>query len=213
MLFFYDCVFDLSKAEKDLKNFKVLLDSKTEVGESELQQFFDGNIQLLWLLGYVTGIDVPVKYCAESSVFGKYRTDYIVTNADQTKLTFVEFEEAKLNSIFKSKPAQTSTRYDWSNTFEHGVSQVTDWFYLLSENYGTDLMENEFGCRKIKYQGVVVAGRDKGIPTKEQQNRLDWRIENTVINSKHIQFFTFDSLYKEMKEQLNMLKAIAAPQP
>ncbi|MEZ9128609.1 Shedu anti-phage system protein SduA domain-containing protein [Vibrio sp. 10N.222.55.B11] len=209
MLIFYDCALDLNEAEKELNAYKALLDRQVEIGETELQNFFASHIQLMWLMGRVTGVDAPVKYNAESSVFSKYRTDYMITNEDNSKYSFIEFEEAKLNSIFKSRSGQTTTRFDWSNTFEHGVSQVTDWFYLLSENYGTDLMENEFQCRKINYQGVVIAGRDKSIASPEQNNRLHWRIGNTVIGSKQILFFTFDTLYEAMRDQLDIIKDLS----
>ena len=77
--------------------------------------------------------------------------------------------------------------------FEHGYSQIVDWFYKLDSLQGTREIEERFGQREIYYEGILVIGRDEFLNPTEQ-SRLKWRKERIVVNSKHILCYTFDQL-------------------
>ncbi|MFN3014466.1 Shedu anti-phage system protein SduA domain-containing protein [Vibrio coralliilyticus] len=210
MQIFIPCSFDISQATDGLDKLDTLLSQKPEIGESELQNIFEENESLIFLMGLEFDLVKPAIYNAETSIFRKYRTDFVIASENGEQMSLVEFEEAKLESIFTMNENKRSVRYDWSNTFEHGVSQISDWFYMLSRKNGTKDMEDEFGWQESKYKGFVVVGRDAGIGCSERRNRLGWRIANTVINSKHIDFYTFDSLYRALVNQLEVMKTCAA---
>ena len=65
--------------------------------------------------------------------------------------TFVELEDAGPRSLFV-KHGDKSTR-EWSPRFDHGYSQVVDWFHKLQDMTHTATMEARFGKRAIDYTG------------------------------------------------------------
>ena len=143
---------------------------------------------------------LPAAYLPECSVVHEFRADYAVANRDRTKFLFVEFEDAKEDSIFSLKTmTKAHHSYQWSRTFEHGFSQVVDWYFRISDYQKTSKIEEHFGAPKIDYVGILVLGRDRFLKQAGLTQRFEWRRKFTVINSQHLHCFTFDELALELR--------------
>lgn len=195
---------DLQEADADIKAFEKLLKDHQELeetGAGSLQEFFTARPNLLLLMGQTFCIGLrAAAYLHECSIVHEFRADYAVANEDRSKFLFVEFEHAKKESIFPTK-AKTSgnNSYQWSKIFEHGFSQVVDWYFRLDDYEKTSKIEEHFGTDKIKYVGILVVGRDIFLKQSGLTKRFEWRREHTVIDSKHLSCFTFDELARELR--------------
>jgi hypothetical protein len=176
-----------------------------------MQKFFTDRPNLLLLLGYWHFGLEPAFYKAEVSLFdNEFRADFVIADRQKKKFVFVEFEDATKNSIFKPKPKKTNasnTSYDWSPRYEHGLSQVIDWYYRMDDYERTNKFEEYFGHRQISYTGLLVIGRDRFIQQAGLSQRFRWRSGKTIINSKPLYCMTFDQLLEELVEKLSILKA------
>ena len=47
--------------------------------------------------------------------------------------------------------------------FEHGFSQIIDWFTTLDDFKKTDKFEREFGKGHVTFTGLLVVGRDASV--------------------------------------------------
>jgi hypothetical protein len=92
---------------------------------------------------------------------------------------------------------------EWSPRFDHGYSQIVDWFYKLQVMTDAPDMEARFGRRAIDYTGVLIVGRDRHMDLGEQL-RLKWRREHTIVNSKRIICVTYDQLLEDLTFRLDM---------
>ena len=54
-------------------------------------------------------------------------------------------------------------RTEWSPRCEYGLSQLTDWLWLLDDQEYTQIFEELFGARPITATVVLIIGRDSGI--------------------------------------------------
>jgi ketosteroid isomerase-like protein len=97
---------------------------------------------------------------------------------------------------------------EWSPRFDHGYSQVIDWFYKLDVMTDTADMESRLGKRSVDYTGVLIVGRDHHKDAGEPL-RLRWRHERTIVNSKRIVCVTYDQLLDDLTFRLD-LYALAA---
>jgi hypothetical protein len=188
---------DLDALEKLLKDNNEL----EETGPGSLQEFFTSRPNLLLLMSraFCPGLH-PAAFLPECSIFHEFRADYAVANKERSKFLFVEFENAKKYSVF-AKKAETDghTSYQWSKTFEHGFSQVVDWYFRLDDYGRTSKIEEHFGASKIDYVGILVLGRDHFIKQAGLTQRFEWRRKYTAINSQGLHCITFDELAQELK--------------
>ena len=116
-------------------------------------------------------------------MFGEYAADLVVGNATRHAYCFIEFEDAKDNSIF-SKAGKYSR--DWSSRFEHGYSQPSDWIQKLTECSGTHLFTDRLGPDPITFDMALIIGRDTRIETVPERRRLVWCRNNVVTCQKQI---------------------------
>ncbi|MFZ2725716.1 MAG: hypothetical protein WAX77_05670 [Methylococcaceae bacterium] len=100
--------FDISECENSLIKLANLLASKKEFSETELHTFFNDNSDLLLLMGNCFNCQSAQYYRSEFSIFNEFRADFVIANRKKSKFLFVEFEDAKENSIFKPKSINTS---------------------------------------------------------------------------------------------------------
>lgn len=107
----------------------------------------------------------------------------------------VEFEDGRLNSMFVQRARQ---RTEWSPRCEHGLSQLTDWLWLLDDQEHTLVFEEIFGARPITATVVLVIGRDSGLSGADLR-RLEWRRNHVVIDSQHFYCCTFDELLRDLR--------------
>lgn len=132
-------------------------------------------------------------------LFGDFTCDIAIGDSVKNAYCFVEFEDAGPNSLFV-KQGRKATR-EWSPRFDHGYSQLIDWFYKLADLAKTDDFAARFGARSISYTGILVIGRDEYLQPGEKE-RLEWRRNHVVVASQHIQCVTFDRLLEDLLGRL-----------
>lgn len=196
---------DRSQCRFELDEFEALLSTKTEIGETQLLNFFNDRAQLILLMGRLIGVGSVSHYNSEIPIIGKYRADFVVSNRNNSEFAFIEFENATLGSIFTKKINKKTHAFSWSPRFEHGYSQVIDWYHHLRSNEGTNNMLSEFGHSKITFYGALIIGRDSSINKSDCRERFLKRIETSRAYDKGIICFTFDDLYREMENEYDLL--------
>jgi hypothetical protein len=137
----------------------------------------------------------------EYDLFGDFACDLVVGDSVTRTYGFIEFEDASPNSIFVQRGARVTP--EWSPRFEHGYSQIVDWFCKLNDMEKTDEFDTRFGGRSIKYFGLLVIGRSETFTPRESR-RLAWRQDRTVVNSRHIRCVTFDQLAEDLTERMKI---------
>jgi hypothetical protein len=136
-------------------------------------------------------IGVADRVAWEFDIFGDFACDLAVGDWERKAYCFVEFEDASPASIFERQGKKASK--EWSKRFNHGCSQIIDWFWKLADRTKGDDFLARFGERTITYEAILVLGRDQFLDAGERV-RLAWRSDNMVVNSKHIRCLPFDQL-------------------
>jgi hypothetical protein len=194
-----------TQCKHELDEFQLLLKMNTDIGETELLDFFKIRPQLILLMGRVVGIDAPKNYNDELPLIGKYRADFVVADGNMEEFAFIEFEDAKDNSIFSKRVNSKTSVHSWATRFEKGYSQVVDWYLHLATNNQTQNMKSEFGHFEIKYKGALIIGRKSSLSRGDCNERFEQRRNKSLIDSKHITCYTFDELYETMADQYTIL--------
>lgn len=197
---------DIDALEQRLK------DVSAEIGETELHELFSDRPQLLLALGDIYGpIMLPGAYQDEQGLFGEFRTDFIVSDEERSRFLFIEFEDAKVDSIFKQKnhSGSTSPSFEWSSRLEHGLSQVLDWHFRVDDYRSSSKITETFGPDFLTYEGLVVIGRDEFLRRQGLKRRFEWRVQKTVVDSKNIRCVTFDHLLRELQGRVKSLRAVS----
>ena len=105
------------------------------------------------------------------------------------------------DSIFKT-PRGKSTP-EWSARFEHGFSQVVDWFTHLDDLKKTARFQRDFGTGHVRFSALLVIGRDAGL-TDHDRFRLEWRAEKVRVDSHAVECVTFDGLHAHLDRHLRL---------
>lgn len=192
----------------DLDLFERLLTVKPKVSEREdILPFFREHPHLAAFLGtYAHTANMADRLGVEVGLFGQFVADVIVGNRGKRAYCLIEFEDGTANSIFVRRGRHTS---DWASRFEHGVSQIIDWMWLLDDQEHTLAFEELFGPRPIDLTLLLVMGRDSGVSDADRR-RLEWRSRHAPINSHRIYFYTFDDLLRDLRGRLEDFQAWAA---
>ena len=89
------------------------------------------------LAAFVASCDAALKVydriAVEYPLFGDFTCDLVVGDSARNTYCLIEFEDAGPTSLFIQR-GKRATR-DWSPRFEHGHSQIIDWFYLQARRY------------------------------------------------------------------------------
>lgn len=206
---FTPITFNFKQYRQELEEYRVHLAQHKELNEQrDVLDFFSKRPQLTTQIASLH-LQVEVDaYAFEYDIFGDFRCDLVVGSKKYGQWVFVEFEEAKENSIFKIKK-NTKDKYqnDYSSKFEHGYSQIIDWFYKLDDQSATNSFEQRFSTRNITYNGMLIIGRDQYL-NDAQKKRLRWREEHTLVHSKHIGCITYDGLLGILDNKLQLLHSI-----
>jgi hypothetical protein len=208
--------FALDKASlvAELRAFRRFLGSATtELSErTDILPFFKAHPNLASLIGsFHAGAFPATVLKPELGLFGDYACDLAVGDHATGQFCFIEFENATADSLFK--PAGAKGTPDWSPRLEHGLSQITDWFYLLAGNQHTPQFRSFFHTDLADYSGLLVIGRD-GFLTEDLRHRLRWRSQNTMVAGKHVWIVTFDELLAIIQVRVDLITAPAAsPKP
>lgn len=193
--------FSFKELEKELKEFDDLLKSKKELKErKDILPFFKSRLNLSAYIGkfavYNNNFD---RVAHELSLQGDFTCDLVCGDSGTNYYCLVEFEDAIQNSIFKKKSGKQNS--EWSSRFDHGYSQLIDWFWKLDSMLPTVDFVNLFGTRDTTFCGLIVIGRDSYL-TPAEQNRLKFRENKVIINSFKISCLTYDKLYKYLENSL-----------
>jgi hypothetical protein len=196
---------DLPACREQAQELRALLDGSADLGEAAFRDFFEPRLHLRALVGlYNPSLAWPDRLAWEYPIFGDFRCDFAVGDSVRNAYTFVEYEDARPNSLFVKQGAKVTRA--WSARFDGGYSQIIDWFYKLQVMTDTPDMEARFGKRSIRYTGVLVIGRDQHLDAGERL-RLEWRQEHVVGNSKHVICVTYDRLLEDLLFRLEKYTA------
>lgn len=197
--------FDVVTCQSELNDLKELLQSKEELAEKQdILPFFRKRQHLsAFIASGFPSMDRYDLLAYEFDIFGDFIADLVVGDSHSETFLFVEFEEGKQNSIF-TRQGKRST-LGWARPVERGISQVIDWFWKLDDEKQTKAFESRFGSRPIDCHGLVVVGRNEGMSDRER-DRLRWRQNAVVCDSKHIEVTTFDDLAEELEFRLQQYR-------
>jgi len=202
---FQPFTFDLAVCRQEVQDLKALLDSSADLAETAFHDFFASRSHLRALVGpYNPSLLSPDRLAWQYPIFGDFRCDFAIGDWTRKAYTFVEYEDARPNSLFV-KQGEKATRA-WASRFDGGFSQIIDWFYKLQVMTDTPDMEARLGKRSIRYTGVLIIGRDQHLQAGERL-RLEWRQDHVVVNSKHVVCVTYDQLLDDLLFRLETYTA------
>jgi hypothetical protein len=142
--------FDVARCRNELDEFRELL-KKPELSErSDVLPFFRLRDQLCALIGdYVPDLGRDPLVAREFGLLNDYRADLFVGSRETEEYLAVEFEDGRPDSIFRSVAGRNTK--EWSPRFEHGYSQLIDWFATLDDYKKTDKFRREFGTGHVRF--------------------------------------------------------------
>ena len=193
--------FNVDQCLAEVLEFKKILETNVELTErDDILPFFREKHHLsAFIASNVPSIHRYDLLAYEYDLFGDFTVDLVVGDSRSHNFLFVEFEDAKRFSIFGKTGRRAAP--DWANRIEHGISQVIDWFWKLSDHGHTVDFELRFGSREIRAHGLVIVGRNMDMSSRERK-RLQWRQEFVLCDSKHIEVTTYDDLIEDLKFRL-----------
>jgi Domain of unknown function (DUF4263) len=193
----------LPQCKKELVAFKKLLDSKQSLSErNDILPFFKAHKHLSALVGsYNPKINSFDRIATEFGLFGDYACDLLIGDSVSHHFCFVEFEDASPTSVFTKKKGKSTP--EWSPRFDHGFSQILDWFMILEDQKRTGLHKSKFGVDVIQFVGLLVIGRRHDLSDVEY-DRMRWRSEHVLVGSKHVNCITFDELYQTLDWKIKL---------
>ena len=194
--------FDPVACRAELQNLRSLLAASEPLGERRsLLPFFRRSVHLSALIGsYSPQIGRSDLVAHEYVLFGDFTCDLVVGDSRRQSYCLVEFEDATPGSIFVQRGRETPV---WSRRLEQGFSQLVDWFWKLDDARGSVDYQHRFGGGFPRIMGILVIGRDD-LPARERQ-RLQWRSEKVIVDSKQIICLTYDQLLADLTLQLDAL--------
>ena len=155
--------FDAKRAKRELLDLGSLLAARSALDERrEIKPVFRKSPQLAAFLGTYAPNVVPADRLAyEFQIAGDFGADIVVGNHATNTYCMIELEDARRNSVFATSKSR-STMY-WSSRFEHGFSQLVDWFWKLDDIKKTVQFANIFGHGHARFHGLLIIGRLDGL--------------------------------------------------
>ena len=153
---------DPKQCRVEIDEFGVLLASKAELSEKyDIQPFFKSRLQLSAFIGsFMRNIGPATQICFEYGFFGDFAADIVLGDKAYRQFCVIEFEDGRLQSIFKPSPSG-NTRV-WSPRFEHGFSQIIDWYTMLDDLKKSQRFKRDFGDGHVRFSAMLIIGRDAG---------------------------------------------------
>jgi hypothetical protein len=190
---------------REAQEFQAFLGGHTTLKErDEILPFFKARHHLSAILGAYNGLVIHYdRFAHEFDVFGPFACDLVAGDWAKKAYVFVEFEDAAPDSIFVETRRKT---LEWSRRFEHGFSQILDWFYKMDIERHTPQFEQEFGTRDPHVSGLLVVGRRQDIGPQER-DRLSWRQRHLTVHGKQIHSMTYDDLCEDTLARLAAFSA------
>jgi hypothetical protein len=192
---------DKTRCRKELAELRQWLAQHPILDEKrQILPFFRQRRQLAALVASCAGdLKDYDRIAFEYPLFGDFTCDLVVGHSARGAYCLIEFEDAGPVSLF-IKRGKRVTRH-WSPRFEHGCSQIIDWFHKLDDLRRSDDLVARFGGRSVKFSGVLVIGRDQHLHPGELE-RLEWRRTNVIVASRRIECVTFDELARDLQDRL-----------
>jgi hypothetical protein len=193
--------FDPPQCRKEVGDLGRWLERRPQLDEKKhILPFFRRRRQLAaFIAAYSPSLVRLDRIAYEYPLFGDFACDLVVGDSARRAYCFIEFEDAGPNSLFV-KQGRKATR-EWSPRFDHGYSQIIDWFHKLDDFRRSDDFVTRFGSRSVHYSGVLVVGRDQYLLPGERE-RLEWRQNNVVVGSRHVKCVTLDGLLADLQGRL-----------
>jgi Domain of unknown function (DUF4263) len=184
-----------------MAQFSELLQSGQPLPErAVIQPFFKQRKQLSAFLGsYVPDAFPADRIAFEYSVFGDFAVDIVVGNSGTSTFCVIELEDGTPESVLASKSGRSTK--EWGRRFEHGFSQIVDWFYALDDMKETRRFERDFGHKYCRFHGMLLIGRGGGL-SEDDVARIRWRSEKVPVNSHRIDCLTFDDVHEQLSSRL-----------
>jgi hypothetical protein len=200
--------FDHVRFEAELATLGKLLTSKADLSEADdIQPLFKASKHLSAFLGtFAPDIGPATEMAFEFPFFGDYRADLLVGSKSVGHFCVVEFEDGSPDSIFKKQPSRSNP--EWNGRFEHGFSQLTDWFFNLDDFKKSHGFTKTFGYGHISFTGLLIIGRSTGLD--DMKRRLRWRSDKVLVDSNAIIYVTFDDVHAILQKRYALYKAAAA---
>jgi hypothetical protein len=194
--------FDPKQCRIEIDEFRDMLRAKAELSERhDIQPFFKSRVQVAAFIGSLERNTGPAsQICFEYNFFGDYAADLVLGDKASRRFCVVEFEDGRSQSIFK--PSPTGNTRVWSPRFEHGFSQIIDWYTMLDGMKQTPRFRRDFGDGHIRFSAMLVIGRDAGLTDSYDRFRLDWRTDKVTVDSNTVGCVTFDELHRHMDHHL-----------
>jgi Domain of unknown function (DUF4263) len=168
---------------------------------ADIQAFFKKRKQLSAFIGtFAPNIGPASLLGYEFPFMGDFSADIVLGNKETGVFCVIEFEDGKPGSIFKKLPKKSTT--EWGQRFEHGFSQLVDWFYSLDDFKKTERFAKDFGHGHITFIGLLILGRSADLSASDR-NRLRWRTEKVRVDSHTIECLTFDDLYDYLEMRMS----------
>ncbi|MEI9998245.1 MAG: Shedu immune nuclease family protein [Verrucomicrobiota bacterium] len=202
MTHFEACTPDPHQARVDLAGFRALLKEHQYFGEQKVLSYFREHPSLIpFIPASVSGLLRKDRFAQELNLFGSLKCDFAVGDSTSGAYCFIEFEDARPNSIFK--PSTRSIR-EWSPRLEHAFSQVIDWLWQLDDSRHTARFQDIFGTREIQSSSMIVLGRNEALSISDK-SRLLHRKSKITVNSSPVIVLTFDDLCDDIEWQVQSL--------
>lgn len=196
--------FDLARCRVELDEFKALLDSHLALTERDhLAPFFKRCQNLTAFIGTrIPEIGPANRLAYEFEVFGDFSSDIILGNFERQVFCAIELEDGRPESVFQQAGAKATA--EWGRRFEHGFSQLVDWFFAWDDHKATAGFAKHFGHGHVDFYGMLVIGRSADISPADQ-TRLRWRSGRVTINTHKIYCRTYDELYESLDKDWRLL--------
>ncbi len=201
---YVNVAFNFKKCKKEVNELGQLLKTAQLSEKNDILPFFKTRNHLCAFMGTFAPDIGPAPIIArEFSFLGDFTADLFVGNRENRQYLAIEFEDGRDNSIFR-RVERSNT--DWSPRFEHGYSQLIDWFATLDDYKKTDKFHKDFGTGYIAFSGLLIAGRNSGV-SDDDRPRLAWRADKVRVDSHVINCITFDDLHQTLAERLELYSA------
>jgi hypothetical protein len=198
---FEPLAFSAKQCRKEVSELQKWLQKHQDLKEAQhIRPFFEKRRHLsAFLASFQPNMIRFNRIAFQYPLFGDFTCDIAVGDSTKNAYCFIELEDAGPKSLFVQQ-AKKSTR-EWSPRFEHGYSQIIDWFYKLEDMKKSDAFAAQFGARSIDYLGMLLVGRDQYLQQGEKE-RLQWRCDNVIVASRKVHCVTFDGLLEDLLGQL-----------
>lgn len=195
-----DFVLDPAKCRQELTDLQTLLSASAELSErNEIQPLFKQSPHLSSFIGAcVPQIGVPDRLGFEVSLLGDFTADLVVGSQKENAYCLIEFEDARTESIFRKSSRSTP---EWGFRFEHGFSQIVDWFCQLEDFRRTDRFRRLFGSGPVTFYAMLLIGRSNTL-SDDDVRRLRWRTDKVLIDSNTVLCLTYDQLHRQLSDRL-----------